>query len=131
MINKKTVTEIFDNLKNDSSKFFAHVADNVNWTVMGTHPLAGVYKSKEDFLNHTFRRLNKVLKEGVILKIDHVFVDGNCAIVEMQSLSTANNGKPFNNFYCWVVKFENNLITEVRAYLDSALVANLIAENEK
>jgi len=30
--------------------------------------------------------------------------------------------KTFNNTYCWVVKFENDIIIEVRAYVDSALV---------
>jgi hypothetical protein len=30
--------------------FFISVADDINWTVMGTHPLAGVYNSKADFL---------------------------------------------------------------------------------
>lgn len=46
----------------DASGFFDNVADDVHWTVMGTHPLAGVYKSKEDFLKNTFERLDKVLK---------------------------------------------------------------------
>jgi hypothetical protein len=30
--------------------FFIGVADDINWTVMGTHPLTGVYNSKADFL---------------------------------------------------------------------------------
>lgn len=37
---------------------------------------------------------------------------------------------PFNNTYCWVVRFKNDVIVEVRAYLDSALVQNVIDENE-
>jgi len=48
--------------KND--KFFEYVADDVHWRVMGTHPLARTYNSKQDFLSHTFERLNKILKEG-------------------------------------------------------------------
>ncbi len=97
---------------------------------MGTHPLAGCYLTKENFLNATFRRLAKVLWEGVILKLNHVFVDGNTAIVEMESLSTAKNGKPFCNTYCWVVYFSGEKITSVRAYVDSALVQKVIDENE-
>lgn len=97
---------------------------------MGTHPLAGAYESKEDFISHTFRRLNKVLKEGVILKVNNILLDGNTAAVEMESLSTANNGKPFNNTYCWIVQFENDAIVKVRAYVESALVQRVIDENE-
>jgi uncharacterized protein len=78
------VDQLFKNLSTGkASAFFDNVADDVNWTVMGTHPLAGVYKSKEDFLKKTFERLDKVLKGGVILKVDHIFVSGDTAVVEM------------------------------------------------
>jgi uncharacterized protein len=41
------------------------------------------------------------------------------------------NGKPFDNRYCWIARFSNGTIVEVRAYLDSALVKQLIDENER
>ena len=98
---------------------------------MGSHPLAGTYHTKADFLAHTFARLNKLLKEGVVLRVTNILVDGDTAVVELQSLSTALNGKPFNNRYCWIARFSNGTIVEVRAYLDSALVQRLINENER
>ena len=126
------VKSLFANLENGKSDaFFEHVADDVSWTVMGTHPLAGHYHTKADFLAHTFARLNKLLKEGVVLRVTNVLVDGDTAAVEMESLSTALNGKPFDNRYCWVARFSNGTIVEVRAYLDSALVKQLIDENER
>ena len=98
---------------------------------MGTHPLAGVYTSKADFLAHTFDRLARLLKEGsVVLRVTHAMVDGDWAAVELEALSTALNGKPFNNHYCWVTRFTGDQIVEVRAYLDSALVQQLVDENE-
>ena len=109
---------------------FAHVADDVQWTVMGTHPLAGEYHSKADFRAHTFARLNTVLREGILLRVTHVIAHGEWAVVELQALSTALNGKPFDNRYCWVIRFDGEFIVEVRAYLDSALVQKLIDGNE-
>ncbi len=125
------VRSLFANLEHGKSDaFFAYVADDVDWTVMGTHPLAGKYRTKASFLAHTFARLNKILEEGVVLRVTNVLVDGDSAAVEMESLSTALNGKPFDNRYCWMVRFSNGTIVEVRAYLDSALVQRLIDENE-
>jgi ketosteroid isomerase-like protein len=125
------VRSLFANLEHGKSDaFFEHVADDVNWTVMGTHPLAGNYRTKSSFLAHTFARLNKILKEGMVLRVTDVLVDGDSAAVEMESLSTALDGKPFDNRYCWMVHFSNGTIVEVRAYLDSALVQRLIDENE-
>ena len=126
------VNRLFENLSTgNASAFFDNVADDVHWTVMGTHPLAGVYKSKDDFLKKTFERLDKVLKGGVILKVDHAFVSGDTAVVEMNQTSTALNGKAFPNTYCWVVRFADKMITEVRAYVDSFLVKQVIEENER
>ncbi len=125
------VRGLFANLEHGKSDaFFEHVSDDVNWTVMGTHPLAGNYRTKSSFLAHTFARLNKILKEGVVLRVTDVLVDGDSAAVEMESLSTALDGKPFDNRYCWIVRFSDGTIVEVRAYLDSALVQRLIDENE-
>jgi ketosteroid isomerase-like protein len=131
MITKEYVQNLFHFLEtDDNSHFFDKVADDVNWTVMGTHPLAGMYHSKTDFIVNTFIRLNKILRDGVILKVKNIIVQDETAVVELEAISTAMNGKPFNNTYCWVCFFENNIIVEVRAYVDSALVQRVIDENE-
>lgn len=111
------------------SEFFTHVADDVDWIVEGTHPLAGHYHSKSDFLANTFEKLGKVLPRGAQLRVEHAMVSGDWAVVELRSLATANNGLRFDNRYCWLCRFKNDRIVEVRAYLDSALVARLFAEN--
>ncbi|MCE5213332.1 MAG: ketosteroid isomerase [Methanobacterium sp.] len=130
-ISEQTVKNLFNYLEiGENERFFEHVADDVQWKVMGTHPLAGTYHNKQDFISSTFQRLNKILEEGVVLKVTNILVKDNNAVVEMKSLSTALNRVPFNNTYCWILKFENNLIVEVRAYVDSALVQKVIDENE-
>jgi ketosteroid isomerase-like protein len=124
------VREIFKNLESGDGKgFFDHVLDDVDWTVEGTHPLAGHYHSKAEFLAHTFERLEKVLPQGAELYVEHVLVSGNWAVVELRSDATARNGLRFDNLYCWICRFVNGTIVEVRAYLDSALVARLFEEN--
>jgi uncharacterized protein len=124
------VHDIFKNLETgDGGAFFTHVADDVDWIVEGTHPLAGHYHSKADFLAHTFEKLGKVLPQGTQLHVEHALVSGDWAVVELHSLATAKNGLRFDNRYCWVCRFRGDKIFEVRAYLDSALVARLFQEN--
>jgi uncharacterized protein len=124
------VQDIFKNLETgDGGGFFTHVAEDVDWIVEGTHPLAGHYHSKADFLAHTFEKLEKVLPQGTELYVEHALVSGDWAVVELHSLATAKNGLRFDNRYCWVCRFSGDKIVEVRAYLDSALVAQLFQEN--
>jgi len=124
------VREIFKNLESgDGEGFFDHVLDDVDWIVEGTHPLAGHYHTKAEFLAHTFEKLEKVLPKGAELYVEHVLVSGDWAVVELHSKATAKNGLRFDNRYCWICRFVNGMIVEVRAYLDSALVARLFEEN--
>ena len=124
------VREIFKGLENgDGAAFFDYVDENVDWTVEGTHPLAGHYRSKGDFVSGTFAKLTKVLPHGTQLVVQHLLVMEDWAVVELRSLATAKNGFRFDNRYCWVVHLNDAIIDEVRAYLDSAMVTRLFAEN--
>ena len=124
------VRNIFRGLENgDGAAFFEHVADNVDWIVEGTHPLAGHYLSKKAFIAGTFAKLGQVLPQGAQLHVENLIVNDDEAAVELHSLATAKNGMRFDNRYCWVVYFRDGVIVRVRAYLDSAMVARLFEEN--
>jgi uncharacterized protein len=130
MITEDYVQRIFKGLEQgDGASFFEHVDDKVDWIVEGTHPLAGRYKSKSEFLAGTFAKLAKVLPHGAQLVVEHLLVTDDQAVVELHSLATAKNGFRFDNRYCWVVHFQGDTIDRVRAYLDSAMVARLFEEN--
>ena len=130
MVTTELVRNIFKGLEAGSgADFFTHVADDVDWTVMGTHPLAGHYRSKAAFVEGTFAKLDKVLRAGAQLVVEHLVVKGDEAVVELSSGAIARNGMRFDNRYCWVVEFRGDAIVRVRAYLDSAMVARLFEEN--
>ncbi len=130
-VTEEDVRALFAHLESgNSDAFFQHVADDVDWTVMGTHPLAGTYHTRQEFIAHTFKRLNTVLKDGVLLRVTHILVSGTTAAVELEAQSTALNGAPFRNRYCWICRFDHGRIVEVRAYFDSALVQKLLDDNE-
>ena len=129
-ITPESVREIFKGLETgDGVAFFEHVADNVDWIVEGTHPLAGHYLSKKAFMEGTFAKLDRVLPQGAQLQMENLIVKDDQAVVELHSLATAKNGMRFDNRYCWVVYFRDNVIVRVRAYLDSAMVARWFEEN--
>jgi ketosteroid isomerase-like protein len=112
-------------------QFWARVADDVDWTVEGTHPLAGRYHNKQEFIAATFARLARVLVGGVKLELQHLFVDAETTIAELRSTSTTIEGAAFANTYCWVCRFDGDIIVRVRAYLDSTMVAYTILRNEQ
>jgi uncharacterized protein len=132
MVTAEFVKSIFTALANgDAPTFFNNVADNVSWRVTGTdNPLSGNYNSKAEFVPKTFQRLGKLMEGPMKLEVVNVMVDGNMAAVELKANAKAKSGTDFANEYCWVCRFENEKIVQVRAYLDSALVKRVIEENE-
>ena len=110
-----SIRQIFQNLESGDGKgFFEHVAEDVDWIVEGTHPLAGHYHTKADFLAHTFDKLAKVLPKGTQLHVEHLLISDDWAVVELHSEATAKNGLRFDNRYCWVCRFADGTIVEVR-----------------
>ena len=97
-ITSDRVRSIFKGLENgDGAAFFEQVADDVDWTVMGTHPLADHYRSKKAFIAGTFAKLGQVLPQGAQLHVENVIVQDDQAVVELHSLATAKNGMRFDN----------------------------------
>ena len=129
-VTPEIVRQIFKGLENgDGAAFFEYVSDDVDWIVMGTHPLAGHYRDKKAFIAGTFDKLAQVLPQGAQLHVENLVVTDDQAVVELHSLATAKNGMRFDNRYCWVVYFRNAVIVRIRAYLDSAMVTRLFEEN--
>lgn len=64
-LNTAYVREIFGNLESGDGKgFFDHVADNVDWIVEGTHPLAGHYHTKPAFSGGHLRKAREGVAAG-------------------------------------------------------------------
>ena len=100
---------------------------SLDWTVMGTHPLASHYRGKTASLAGTFGGLGKVLPKGAQLRVKHFIVKDDQAVVELHSGATAKNRMRFDNRYGFVY-FRDNVIVHVWAYLDSSMVARLFEE---
>jgi ketosteroid isomerase-like protein len=116
--------------RGDLGPLFDHVVDDVRWTVMGTHPLAGEYRSKDEFRRATYERLDGVLAGPIQCRLTRVLADGEVGVVEWRGHATSMNGDPFDNVYCWLMRVRDEVIVEVTADVDSTRVTALFASVE-
>lgn len=73
-----------------------HVANDVDWTVEGHHPLAGHYTSKDAFVKATFGRLERIMREpGLRLVVENVVrgTEDGFAVVELKAVAVCKNGR--------------------------------------
>lgn len=68
----------------------------MNWRLLGTHPLAGEYKSRQEFRDATFAKLGKLFPYGLRVYTRDVLVAGERAAVELHANVTAKSGLRFN-----------------------------------
>jgi ketosteroid isomerase-like protein len=134
---KSEITTIFAHLSSgDQDTFFTHVSPTVSWTVMSHSVLGGTYNSIKSFRESTFARLGPIMDPStpMSLKIKNIIGGGEgeeWCTVEMENEGKCKNGMEYNQRYAWCVRWEGKSIMEVRAYLDTALLRDVIEGNEK
>ncbi|KAJ7706950.1 hypothetical protein B0H17DRAFT_573465 [Mycena rosella] len=70
------------------------------------------------------------LKDGVVkMNVTSVDVIGNKAFVEWNGEATQLNGAPYNNIWVLIFSEKTGKIVEIREYLDTALVQEVVQTN--
>lgn len=103
---KDEILALFKHLEdNEWEAVFKRVSPTVDWTIMGTHPLAGRYHTFQDFFDSSIKRLALVMKEpGFDTKVRNVIGGGEqeWAAVELVIRGTCKNGTFWSRVRrCW------------------------------
>lgn len=102
---------------------------------MSQSVLGGTYHSAADFRSKTLARLGPIMDPSTPMRMTaHNIIGGGAdewCTVEMRNEGKAKGGMEYNQTYAWCVRWNNEgKIVQVRAYLDTALVRDVIEANE-
>ena len=104
--NKCQIAQIFSHLGQDNfTAFFAQVAPDVHWTLMGTHPLAGEYHNRTIFVTNALERLANTLINGTsALDLVHIVGGGDeeWSVQELHGVGVCKNGRysiPYSSLF--------------------------------
>ena len=98
--NKCEIFQVFNHLNQGNfSAFFANVAPDVEWTLMGTHPLAGVYTNRTIFITDAILRLANTLAPGATANLLSIIGGGaeEWSVQEIHALGVCKNGEPLSS----------------------------------
>ena len=98
--NKCHIAKVFDTFSEGNfTAFFGHVAPNVNWALMGTHPLAGAYSNRTIFATDALVRLSATLDPKCPTSLNTVNVfgggDEEWSSQELHALGVCKIGEAF------------------------------------
>jgi ketosteroid isomerase-like protein len=103
----------------DVSAIGEFVHDDAIWWVGGT--VAGISgtHTKQSMLD-LLKQVTAVYKKGALqITALSMIAEGARVAVEAESYGELHNGKIYNNFYHFVLHFENGKLREIKEYLDT------------
>jgi len=124
--------DVTDFVYGDPKAFYTHVADDVSTTITGTdNPISGYYSSKKEWLTNSIERIASYMATPMTRTVTNVLVSGDWTMVEYTAKAMTKSGREYSQEFCWLCRFEGDMIVEIRIYMDSALVKNLFEVEEK
>lgn len=127
--NKEIIQKMFIELGNgNAAAFLGAMADDVQFTLIGTTKLSGVFKGKQELAGKLLGPLGAALDGGLVITPDNLIADGDFVAMQARGKSVAKNGKRYDNTYCQVFKFSGGKIKEVTEYLDTELVTSVFGK---
>lgn len=92
----------------------AYLADNIKWNILGENSITG----KEQVLE-----VSKMLQleSFPVITIKNVVAEGDYVVIESTGRAKTKSGKPYNQTYCDVFKFQDEKLQGITTYLDTAL----------
>lgn len=96
--NRCEIAKVFNYLAaGNFTAFLSRVAPDISWTLMGTHPLAGVYHNKTIFAVNALARLANTLDPATPSTLNTTFISGGgedeWSVQELHALGVCKNGR--------------------------------------
>ena len=111
----------------DARGAFALFSAPFSYRVMGTTPISHECHDMPDFVARVLRPFTAGLQDGRIeLVADEYIASGDRVAVLAHSRAMGTGGLPYDNEYVFVFRVRGDQITEVREYLDTALVETAV-----
>ncbi len=121
--NKEIIRNMFAELsKGNADAFLDTLADDVNFTLIGSTKFSGVFKGKAEFVEKVLAPLGAQLENGLTMHVENLIAEGDNVVLQGHGESMTKSGKAYNNTYAQVFRLENGKVQQVMEYLDTELV---------
>ncbi|MDQ0996328.1 ketosteroid isomerase-like protein [Phyllobacterium ifriqiyense] len=117
--NLTTVKDALAASADDFTKFFEAIfAPNAEWTIAGHGPVARTYHGMEDLFTNAEEALFSRFAEPLRITTRGVWADGERVFAQIDSATTAKDGKPYANGYMYIMSMEGGKVVSGIEWLD-------------
>tara|TARA_Y100000748_G_C15375242_1_gene441457 strand:+ start:15 stop:413 length:399 start_codon:yes stop_codon:yes gene_type:complete len=125
--NKQIAIKFFEALSSGSEAYLDfYNDDSIIWTA-GDNAIGGRRTKKEII---TFAKdILEAFPNGIEFKITGITAENERVAVEVQGDAIHISGKPYNNFYHFLLKIKDGKIIELKEYMDTQLAVKVLLDN--
>jgi uncharacterized protein len=89
---------------------------------MGSGRWSHTFEGKEAVVNGLFAAVRATLSASFEVTPLHFIAEGDLVVIEHRGRNATPDGRPYDNKYCWVCRFADGRLRELREYMDTQLV---------
>ena len=122
MENKPRVQEVMAAMSQGRIEpLFDLMAEDVTWRWMGVSQWTRTFVGKQMVVGKLFAGVAETIG-AFSVEVLHIHADGDHVVVEHSGRNELPDGRRYDNIYCWVFRFQDGYVREVREYMDTLLV---------
>ena len=126
-MSKKLLERVYRELSQGNAQpLLDCLADDVQWTIIGSTELSGIYQGKREVTDNLLARLRALLATPITFTFERFIAEGEYVVMQARGQATAVTGLPYDNTYCIVARIVNGHIREITDYIDTELITRAL-----
>jgi ketosteroid isomerase-like protein len=123
--NRRIVEQIFERLsQGDGTLFIDTMADDFQWRMTGSTRWSRTYRGKHAVRTEMLEPIFTQFADRYTNTAQRIIAENDYVVVQCRGCVTTKAGTPYNNEYCFVIRFVDGKIHELTEYLDTQLVTS-------
>lgn len=110
-----------------SPTFLDAMADDMVWRTIGSGSWSGEFRGKQAIIDEIFRPLGRQLAKRATIATS-IIDAGDTVVVQARGRNVTRDGRPYDNDYCFVIRFRDGKIASYEEYCDTELIASSLGE---
>ena len=120
--NRQTIREAFEAWQAGTGAIADVFAADLVWRIEGHSLASREYRGREQFVDEVLAPFAARFAAGEPfrpVRIRSVHADGDAVVVVWDGRGVANDGKPYENSYAWIMRMRDGAVVEGTAFYDS------------
>jgi uncharacterized protein len=120
--NRRTIRAAFEAWQAGTAPITEVFASDMVWRIEGHSVASREYGSREEFVDEVLAPFGARFAEGEAfrpVRIRSVAADGESVVVVWDGRGVANDGRPYENSYAWVMRMRDGQVVDGTAFYDS------------